>query len=88
MIDHKNEDCHDCGAAFAPGGCGTGYGRDVEGWRICYACCGKRDRAAMIETGRLVGYLTGGYLSRGATKRETARKLLAASFLTTTVSAA
>ena len=68
MTDHKNETCHDCGGAFTSDGCGTGYGVGLDGYRVCYACCGKRDRATMIATGRFVGYLTGGYLSRGASK--------------------
>jgi hypothetical protein len=53
--------CADCGAHITrePGSIGTGYARDPDtDARICYACCGKRDRAAMIETGRAVLYLT------------------------------
>lgn len=53
--------CADCGAHITrePGSIGTGYATLTDsGARICYTCCGKRDRAAMIETGRAVLYLT------------------------------
>ena len=59
--------CADCGIGklhVNPSGCGgTGYGVIREGGRkkkICYDCCGKRDLAGMIETGRAVLYLTEG----------------------------
>ena len=46
--------CCDCGQEIKPAtGCGTGYGIDKEGRKVCYACCGKRDRASMQETGAL-----------------------------------
>jgi hypothetical protein len=55
--------CSDCGAVAevgASGTCGTGYGYySAEPDKpVCYACCGKRERADMIETGRAVLYLT------------------------------
>ncbi len=49
-IEHTNE--NDCG--------GTGYGiykEDGIEKKVCYGCCGKRDRANMIETGRATLYL-------------------------------
>lgn len=41
------------------GTCGTGYGRDPETDNlVCYACCAVRDRARMVETGKIHLYLT------------------------------
>jgi hypothetical protein len=53
--------CADCGKVAELGahdGCGTGYGYDAQNRVICYACCGARDLAAMLETGRACLYLT------------------------------
>lgn len=56
--------CADCGKVTelgATSGCGTGYGYFGEGSDarpVCYACCGKRETAAMIETGKTVLYLS------------------------------
>ena len=49
-MDHKV--CSDCGATCVGSGINTGYAtlRDT-GAVICFECCGKRDRATMIETG-------------------------------------
>jgi len=50
--------CCDCGHEIKPvDGCGTGYGIDKEGRKVCYACCAKRDRASMQENGRATLYL-------------------------------
>lgn len=55
--------CGDCGKVTELGsteGCGTGYGYAADGpdeKPICYDCCGKRERARMIETGRATLYL-------------------------------
>lgn len=35
---------------------GTGYGIDDQDRKICYACCGKRDAAAMDRDGRISLY--------------------------------
>jgi len=47
--------CDECRAAIsAPNQvltCGTGYAQTRDGKTICYACCGKRDRQTMIDTG-------------------------------------
>ncbi len=57
--------CADCGEEKVhvnPNGCGgTGYATVKEGGiekTVCYDCCGKRDRADMIERGTAVLYLT------------------------------
>ena len=54
--------CADCGeekVQVNPNDCGSiGYGIGPNGEKVCYACCGKRDSADMIETGRAVLYLT------------------------------
>lgn len=56
--------CDDCDEAIASPGQlsfdyygGTGYGI-VDGRKVCYACCGKRDRQTMIDRGIFTGYLT------------------------------
>lgn len=36
----------------------SGYGRDDQGNRHCYACCHARDLAHMAEHGAIVGYLS------------------------------
>lgn len=41
--------------------CTTGYGENAEGQKVCFDCCGTRDREYMIETGSSVAlplYLT------------------------------
>ena len=40
------------------GHCGTGYGRNKDGGKVCYECCGKLDQASMIELGRAILYLS------------------------------
>ena len=35
----------------------TGYGTDKDGKRHCFACCAKRDKASMRETGKATLYL-------------------------------
>lgn len=52
--------CSACGETKAVGGdMRPGYGKDPgTGAIVCYACCGVRDRARMIETGRATLYLT------------------------------
>lgn len=50
--------CADCGQVKdvqTTGG--TGYGYDADNRMVCYACCGKRDRADLISKGRGVLYL-------------------------------
>ena len=51
--------CNDCGE-FKPVQTegGTGYARLKDGSNICYECCGIRDRADMVKTGRGVLYLS------------------------------
>ena len=51
--------CSDCGETkpVQTSG-GTGYGYDAAANILCYACCGKRDMADMIENGRATLYLT------------------------------
>ena len=50
--------CDTCGAKCVPTSCTPGYGEDQEGKRHCFACCGKRDKEGMLETGRAVLYLS------------------------------
>jgi hypothetical protein len=52
--------CCDCSQEFPVShNGGTGYAREPDTWRfVCYGCCGKRDRAAMIERGKATLYLT------------------------------
>ena len=64
MSEHRFV-CADCGEEkihVNPNGFGgTGYGIVREGGvekKVCYDCCGKRDRADMSATGRAVLYLT------------------------------
>ena len=38
---------------------GTGYGRDSEGQKICYACCGETDLEYMREHGKIALYVSG-----------------------------
>lgn len=69
LTDNGSPTCNDCGAAFPvnpPGYTGgTGYAVTLEGLRICYSCCGTRDRANMQKTGVFVGYLTGYSVAEG-----------------------
>lgn len=50
--------CTLCGQVFYSDGCGTGYGTNLAGERICYACCGKLDEAELLSKGELIGYLS------------------------------
>lgn len=36
----------------------SGYGENLEGKKICYACCAEQDKKDMIETGKAILYLT------------------------------
>lgn len=69
MSEHRFT-CANCGEEKVhvnPGGCGgTGYGIDNDGNKVCYACCGERDRNDMIATGRAVLYLTAATGATGA----------------------
>jgi len=60
MTEHRFV-CADCGEEKVhvnPSGCGgTGYATGPNGEKVCYDCCGKRDRAEMAATGRIVLYL-------------------------------
>lgn len=50
--------CMDCGKAKpvqTQGG--TGYAIGKDDFAMCYACCGLRDRAQMVATGKAVLYL-------------------------------
>jgi hypothetical protein len=38
--------------------CTTGYGLDRRHRKVCYTCCGERDKADMRQTGRATLYLT------------------------------
>jgi len=62
LTDYQNTSCRDCGVTLPtmPTGHtgGTGYGLTNDGWRVCYFCCGQRDKAKMIAEGRAVLYLT------------------------------
>jgi hypothetical protein len=54
--------CVDCGTPIIPrpkGDCTTGYGYDSLDNVVCFACCGGRDRANMVLSGRATLYLTG-----------------------------
>lgn len=57
MTQHLLGTCHTCGAPFIARDCLPGYGIDAHGNRHCYACCGKRDEAEALATGRFTGYL-------------------------------
>lgn len=50
--------CSVCGETKSHTGIGTGYGVNKSGAKVCYECCGARDRADMVETGRATLYLT------------------------------
>lgn len=47
----------DCGHVPAPSGHTPGYGQDVDGKTLCYACCADRDKAQMIADGKTILYL-------------------------------
>lgn len=44
--------CSVCGGHCKSNGFTVGYGFDITGARVCYACCADRDIARMIESGR------------------------------------
>lgn len=53
--------CAGCGQEIDPpaqGDITTRYGIMRDGAKVCYPCCGLRDRAAMIADGRAILYLT------------------------------
>jgi hypothetical protein len=48
----------ECGHPESPhDGFTSGYGKDADGNRYCYACCAERDREAMIADGQITLYL-------------------------------
>jgi hypothetical protein len=49
----------DCGHEAVSDGFSTGYGVDNEGKKICFRCCGERDKKFLRDNGRLSGYFTG-----------------------------
>jgi hypothetical protein len=53
-------DILDCGHILQPpeNPYSTGYGYDERGRKICYACCGERDREEMMRSGRITLYLS------------------------------
>lgn len=58
--------CADCGARkLIQRNGGTGYATVENDARVCYECCGIRDEASMVETGRATLYLTEKLLERG-----------------------
>ena len=46
----------DCGHIAISNGFSTGYGRDDDGKKICFKCCGKNDVKTLLTTGKLHGY--------------------------------
>jgi len=52
--------CSDCGKEkdIPEDSITTGYGIDNEGKKVCFACCGLRDRKTMVDEGRIALYLT------------------------------
>jgi hypothetical protein len=56
------EVCFRCNSEFVASGCGTGYGIDKNGHKICYNCCGELDKQELdrLEIGEkgVVFYLT------------------------------
>lgn len=60
-VDGVQFKCADCGQVFpvgTSGGTGYGYWADSSTPRpVCYDCCAKRERQAMIDTGRACLYL-------------------------------
>lgn len=72
--------CVDCRVIFSTNktagrdSCTTGYGIDRKNDTVCYECCGKRNTADMMKTGRATLYLTtapDGYWLDGKTYRLT-----------------
>lgn len=47
-----------CGHQATPIGYTPGYALDLSGKRICYDCCGVRDKEEMLFTGKAVLYYT------------------------------
>jgi hypothetical protein len=42
--------CHDCGKVIEPpDNFSTGYGIDQDGHKVCFNCCGKRDRKELFD---------------------------------------
>ena len=62
MTDDTTFTCSDCKAVKLskawPDDCTFAYGKDNEGNKVCIECCGVRDKADMIETGKATLYLT------------------------------
>ena len=54
--------CSQCGKECKPDGCGTGYGENIKGEKICYDCCGKNDYESLANL--KVGEKTAYYLSK------------------------
>jgi hypothetical protein len=55
--------CSKCGRECVSDGCGTGYGVDAKGNKICYDCCGEMDKEQMKQMkpgDRITLYLTSG----------------------------
>ena len=59
----KAEKCKICGAEFVSNGCGTGYGINENGEKICYSCCGKADAEKLEKDGILSGYFSDGFFT-------------------------
>ena len=38
--------------------CGTGYGRDANNNKVCYACCGERDKQYMRDHNKMTLYFS------------------------------
>lgn len=51
-------DCEVCKLPIVveSGSCGTGYGIDESGKKVCYKCCGEQDRNRMIYESNIVLY--------------------------------
>lgn len=49
--------CSGCGKEIVSKGFTSGYGIASDGRKVCYACCGKRDREELLSTGKFTGYL-------------------------------
>jgi len=50
--------CRDCKETKSINRDGTGYANDLEGNKICYACCGEEDKRFMREKGKNTLYLS------------------------------
>lgn len=55
----------DCGHAPSPSEHTAGYGRDENGNTFCYACCAERDKAQMLEEGKISLYFVGPTMKPG-----------------------